>query len=33
MSHTHGAFDVHIREDGADVWFRLLWRDAAPSPT
>ncbi|MFD4007467.1 hypothetical protein [Brachybacterium sp. GU-2] len=24
----HGAFDVHTLEDGTEVWFRLLWRDA-----
>lgn len=23
-----GAFDVHLLEDGTEVWFRLLWRDA-----
>lgn len=24
----HGAFDVHLLEDGTAVWFRLLWKDA-----
>lgn len=23
-----GAFDVHTREDGETIWFRLLWLQA-----